>query len=135
MMPWGTDQAWRNRLKFDGDGGQLFDSCLGDASCAAMYRQAVVEVRDKVTALDLGSEGQSLASMLAPWQAIDPRRESSPEGSAAAVTGAQLSSSFGQATRRPGSMSRRRPRIRLRRTNRSCRGSGRFRQRAPRRPS
>ena len=87
MLPWGTDQTWSHRVPFDGDAGQLFDSCLDDSGCAQTYRQAVVEVKERVAALALGSEAQSLASMLAPWQAMDPRKSSTAEDIAAGMTG------------------------------------------------
>ena len=41
MLPWGTDQTWDERLPFDAEGGLLFNRCLGDESCAALYREAV----------------------------------------------------------------------------------------------
>jgi hypothetical protein len=85
MLPWGTDQAWTRRLLFDADGGELFDRCLSDASCAEMYGEAVRETNEAITALDLRTEAQSLAAMLAPWQAMDPRQATDAAGIAVAV--------------------------------------------------
>jgi hypothetical protein len=73
--PLGTDQTWRERLSFDGDAGLLFDKCLGDATCAAMYRDAVRHVAEVIAGLDLDSRAASIAAGLASWQQMDPRRE------------------------------------------------------------
>jgi hypothetical protein len=85
MMPWGTDQTWDMRLGFELDAGLLFYRCLSDASCMEMYGGAVEEAKERITALDLGSEAESLAAMLAPWQAMDPRKPADAAGSAEAV--------------------------------------------------
>ena len=87
LMPWGIDLTWGNRLNFTRDAGHLFDLCLIDESCAAMYRQAVIDVRDKVTALDLRPEADALAAMLAPWQQTDPRKEGDMSHVASGVQG------------------------------------------------
>jgi CotH kinase protein/RTX calcium-binding nonapeptide repeat (4 copies) len=77
MLPWGTDRTWGSRLAFDGDGGVMFDECLNDDSCFAVYREAVRHVRSLVYGLDLDSRAASTAALLAPWQEMDPRREHS----------------------------------------------------------
>ena len=78
MLPWGTDQTWGGtdqlwdprltRLNFEGWGGVMFNECLNDDSCFALYRRAVREVRDVATGLDLDSKAASTAALLAPWQ-------------------------------------------------------------------
>ena len=90
MLPWGTDQTWGptpwgGRLAFDGEAGLLFNECLDDASCLALYRDAVRDVRSLVGALDLDSLAASTAALLAPWQEQDPRREYSLSEIQAAV--------------------------------------------------
>ncbi len=86
MLPWGTDQTWADRLAFDGEAGLLFDKCLEDASCAAMYRDAVRDVAESVATLDLDSRASSIAAMLEPWQEADPRREYSMDAIRAEVS-------------------------------------------------
>ena len=39
MLPWGTDETCERRLPFDGPAGLLFDKCLADPACAALYRE------------------------------------------------------------------------------------------------
>lgn len=86
MLPSGPDQAWSDHLDFGltPGGGTMFDRCLADPSCAALYRQAVNDVRDTVAGLNLNGIAQSTASLLAPFQTSD-REEYTPEEIAAAV--------------------------------------------------
>jgi hypothetical protein len=77
MLPWGTDQTWESRNSFDQPGGLLFNRCLADASCMAMYRDAVRRARGVVAGLDPLNRIHSLAAVLRPWQESDPRREMS----------------------------------------------------------
>jgi hypothetical protein len=85
MLPWGTDQTWGvlpwtgERVPFDEEAGLMFNECLGDASCLALYREAVSDVRHLIEGLDLDSLATATAAALAPWQAADPRREYSLE--------------------------------------------------------
>ncbi len=85
MLPWGTDQTLSWPLPFDGPGGVLFDECLADDSCLAMYREAVRDVSSTIIGLDLDARAQSLAFLLAPWQENDPRHGTSPGSIEAAV--------------------------------------------------
>ena len=85
MLPWGTDQTWANRRAFGGPGGVLFNACLADASCLQMYQDAVRDAADAVATIGVDEEATFLASFLAPWQAQDPRKESTAEQAAAAV--------------------------------------------------
>ena len=86
MLPWGTDQTWHDRVAFDGKGGVMFNRCLRDDSCFALYRHAVREARSDISKLDLDSLAEDTATMLAPWQERDPRREYSLEEIENAVT-------------------------------------------------
>jgi hypothetical protein len=73
MMPWGNDESWQTayRLPFDGSAGLLFDSCLEDAACAAIYRESVVAVRQAVAGMGLDALAANTAAMLAPWQQME----------------------------------------------------------------
>ncbi len=73
MMPWGNDESWQTayRLAFDGSAGLLFDSCLADSTCAAIYREAVIAVRGAIAGMDLDGLATKTAAMLAPWQQLE----------------------------------------------------------------
>jgi hypothetical protein len=76
MLPWGTDQTWGQKLEFDEEaGGLLFDNCLADESCAALYVDALREVQAALAPLDPDSSAGEISTLLAPWQALDPRLE------------------------------------------------------------
>ena len=79
MIPWGTDQAWTERLPFGSDyaRGRMFTSCLADSACEAMYRTTLDDVRASIASLDLEEQLTSTAELLHPWQVADPRREHS----------------------------------------------------------
>jgi hypothetical protein len=88
MMPWGSDQTWVVPLAFDEPaGGLLFNNCLADTSCAALYEGALGEVAAVVPGLDLDRRASCTAELLAPWQDLeDPvRRETDAEGIEAGV--------------------------------------------------
>jgi CotH kinase protein len=89
MLPWGTDQTWEDRLRFDGAGGLMFNKCLADASCAALYRDGLRQARSSISALNLDARAVELATLLAPWQSQDPRHGRSPQEVAAAVAAAR----------------------------------------------
>jgi CotH kinase protein len=76
MMPWGTDQTWDMPVEFDEPaGGVLFNNCLADASCAALYESALGEVAAVVPGLGLDRRARCTAELLAPWQKLeDPSR-------------------------------------------------------------
>jgi len=74
MFPWGTDQTWERRLSFDGPAGVMFTRCLADPGCAAMYREALFEVRQAVAALDLDSLAAQTAARLQFWQQLEGSR-------------------------------------------------------------
>lgn len=76
MLPWGMDQAFDRRLPFVGrEGGVLYASCLSEPLCAAAFRARVFALPDLVSGLALDARAESIAALLAPWQALDPRRE------------------------------------------------------------
>jgi spore coat protein CotH len=81
MMPWGNDESWQTqyRLSFDGSAGLLFDSCLADSACAALYRQSVIHVRDSIAAMSLDSLAVDTATMLAPWQTMEQAQSTREE--------------------------------------------------------
>jgi hypothetical protein len=83
MMPWGNDESWQTayRLAFDGSAGLLFDSCLEDAACAAIYRESVVAVRQAVAGMDLDALAVNTAAMLAPWQQLEQAESTREEHS------------------------------------------------------
>lgn len=70
MLPWGNDESMQahHPLAFDGAAGLMFDLCLADAVCRALYRQSVAAVRDAIAGADLDSLAVESAAMLAPWQ-------------------------------------------------------------------
>jgi spore coat protein CotH len=80
MFPWGTDETWERRLAFDGPAGVMFNRCLADPGCAAMYREALFEVRQAVAGLDPDSLAAQTAARLQPWQQMEvARREYSAD--------------------------------------------------------
>ncbi len=75
MLPWGTDQTWSRRLDFGAEAGLLFDECLADPSCWALYRDSLVAVGEAVETLDLDSLAQTTVELLGPWQGLGASRE------------------------------------------------------------
>lgn len=73
MLPWGNDESWQTayRLPFDGRAGLLFNRCLDDAACAAIYRRSVAAVRDAIAGMSLDALAVDTAAMLAPWQQLE----------------------------------------------------------------
>jgi CotH kinase protein len=76
MLPWGTDQTWGVPLEFDEPaGGLLFNNCLADASCKALYEGQLAGVGAAVSGRGLDQVAVCTAKLLAPWQAQeDPSR-------------------------------------------------------------
>ncbi|HEX5929460.1 MAG TPA: CotH kinase family protein [Solirubrobacterales bacterium] len=92
MVPWGADQTWEVPLEFDEPaGGVLFNNCVADASCAALYEAGLAEVESGVPALELDTRAICTAEMLAPWQALEEpeRREHDAEEIAEGVDDAR----------------------------------------------
>jgi hypothetical protein len=73
MLPWGTDETWsfEHEVSFDGPGGVMFNFCLEDPTCAAMYREAVEEVVAEVEALDPLKTISRISTLLHPWQLLE----------------------------------------------------------------
>lgn len=67
LLPWGVDQTWQDHLGFDGDAGVLFDRCLADDSCAAMYRRSLREAGEAIDAAELDDLAVDLAALVQPW--------------------------------------------------------------------
>jgi hypothetical protein len=78
MLPWGTDQTWEDDVEFDQPaGGLLFNECFADASCRALYVEALRATQGAASGLELDAQAPCLAAKLAPWQALEDagRRE------------------------------------------------------------
>lgn len=76
-IPSGTDQTWStNPLPFGHAGrGRLFTSCVADATCRQAYVDALTAARPTVQAATWSDLAASIAAVLVPWQAMDPRKE------------------------------------------------------------
>ena len=72
MLPWGTDLTWEEHLPFDGAAGALFDACLADASCEALYEAAAADALGSIATLDLDTTARCTAELLSPWQEREP---------------------------------------------------------------
>lgn len=75
MIPWGTDETWERRLPFDGPAGAMFNRCLADPACEALYRKELRSVGKTIDGLHLGALGAAVAELLKPWEEADPRLE------------------------------------------------------------
>jgi hypothetical protein len=75
MLPWGADETFERRLAFDGPAGLMFDRCLADPTCLALYRQELKAVGEAVASLDLDKLASDAATFLEPWEEGDPRLE------------------------------------------------------------
>jgi hypothetical protein len=73
MLPWGTDNTWQpyRRPTFGGDAGLLFDDCLADPACEALYRKELRTVGKVTAGLDLDSLAAKTASLLEPWEQLE----------------------------------------------------------------
>jgi hypothetical protein len=68
MIPWGTDETWERRLKFDGPAGLLFNRCLADPACDALYRKELKSAGKTIADLGLDSLAVKAADLLEPWE-------------------------------------------------------------------
>ena len=75
MLPWGADETFERRLAFDGPAGLMFDRCLADPACLALYRQQLGEVSKAIKSLDLEALATETAAFIEPWWEADPRLE------------------------------------------------------------
>jgi CotH kinase protein len=73
MLPWGNDESFQQayRLAFDGPAGLMFDRCLEDAACRAIYRQSLGAVHGAIAGMDLDALAVQSAALLAPWQQME----------------------------------------------------------------
>ncbi len=73
MLPWGNDESWQAayHLPFDGPAGRMFDLCLADEACFAIYRQSVAAVSKAIAGMDLDRLAADTAALLAPWQEME----------------------------------------------------------------
>lgn len=81
MLPWGNDESFQQKyhLAFDGPAGLMFDRCLDDDACFAIYRQAVSAVRKAVAGMGLDALALNSAALLAPWQVMEDEDSSREE--------------------------------------------------------
>jgi len=73
MLPWGQDETWKeeNHLPFDGEAGLMFEGCLADNACEALYEGALETLQTTVPTLKLDQMAVCTAEMLAPWQQLE----------------------------------------------------------------
>lgn len=73
MLPWGNDESWQAayHLPFDGPAGRMFDLCIDDDACFAIYRKAVAAVRTAIAGMSLDALAASTAALLEPWQVME----------------------------------------------------------------
>ncbi len=75
MLPWGADETFERRLAFDGPAGLMFDKCLADPACEALYREELKSLRGMIKGLDLPALAASTAAFIKPWWEADPQLE------------------------------------------------------------
>ncbi len=76
MLPWGCDQTWVDYWYMPYTGyGRLFEFCMAVERCTDAYSAALVEVADRVDAMDFQSELAPVSEWLADAIAADPRKE------------------------------------------------------------
>ena len=68
MLPWGADETFERHLAFDGQAGLMFNKCLADPACEALYRQELRAVGKTISNLDLNSLALKTAALLEPWE-------------------------------------------------------------------
>ena len=72
LMPWGTDQTWEDNLAFDEPaGGLLFNRCIADDSCEALYVEALEDVLAIAPDLEFTKHITELLGLLAPCRAVE----------------------------------------------------------------
>jgi len=81
MLPWGNDETWlaQHHLAFDGHAGLMFDLCLEDPTCFAVYREAVAAVRKDILGMGLDTLAIDTAALLAPWQEMEEQESTREE--------------------------------------------------------
>jgi hypothetical protein len=72
----GTDQTWRERPEFGAYGsGVLMRGCVADATCRALYIDALRQIAASPAVAALPAQARAIRAAIAPWRALDPRRE------------------------------------------------------------
>ncbi len=74
MLPWGMDQTWNTGLNY-WEGALLFNQCLGDSQCLALYKQAIVQVVHTAQDLNLPQLSRDTATVINPSLLADPKKE------------------------------------------------------------
>lgn len=75
MLPWGADETFERHLAFDGPAGRMFNRCLADPACLALYRQELQAAAKTIAGLGLDKLASETAAFLGPWEEADPRLE------------------------------------------------------------
>ncbi len=83
LLPWGTDQTFRQYLDFTNGRGLLLEACLADIDCVAAYLEALVEVGTHVESLGLIDTLIEVEEAIRTTAELDPRRWYSMEVHAA----------------------------------------------------
>ncbi len=90
MLPWGQDETWQaaNHLPFDGEAGVMFEGCLDDPGCEALYEEALWDAQTTVPSLKLDQLAVCTAELLAPWQQLEEEESTRFEYDAAEIASA-----------------------------------------------
>ena len=72
LLPWGTDQTFRDVLALDRGDGRLLRACFADLMCRAAFDASLVTVADAVDTLGLPAALDRRGQVLAPVAALDP---------------------------------------------------------------
>lgn len=90
MLPWGQDETWKeeNHLPFDGEAGVMFENCLADSGCEALYDDALGDVQTTVPVMTLDTLAVCTAELLAPWQQLEREESKRLEYDAGEIAGA-----------------------------------------------
>lgn len=90
MLPWGQDETWKedNHLPFDGEAGVMFENCLADSGCEALYENALGDVQTTAPLLKLDTLAVCTAELLAPWQQLEREEGNRFENDAGEIAGA-----------------------------------------------
>jgi hypothetical protein len=72
----GTDQTWLQHTPFGVYGkGVLMRSCIVDTTCRQLYVAALREIAASPAVAALPAQVRAIRAAIAPWRALDPRRE------------------------------------------------------------
>jgi hypothetical protein len=88
MLPWGTDQTWVFGTTYGGAGGAMFNRCIVDPDCLALYKAVGRKALATIPQLNLGTLAKCVASRLQSWQTREPPalEPNSPQAIGEAVT-------------------------------------------------